>query len=108
MGSVNRWILPPGAGGGSKWTIELEAAGWTGTVTLVSRAAGTSDAFKPIPYTSLHLNGVAGTGLPVSTAFSAGSSLIQVGAESQEIALDQTVQTGGTLVGNFRFTKTSK
>lgn len=66
-----------------------------GTYTVKARPIGSSVTPVAIPYQSLHLNGVVGTGALVSTAITA-DSMIAVEADGLEIVISRATGTTGS------------
>lgn len=66
-----------------------------GTYTVKGRPLGSTVTPVAIPYQSLHLNGVVGTGALVSTAITA-TSLIAIEADGLEVVLSRATGTAGS------------
>jgi hypothetical protein len=100
LGATNQFTLPqcsPGPDGKGRWIIEFAnpQGGWSGIITMKARLAGNAQAFQPVPYIGLSVNGVVGTGLPVSGTITT-TSLIAIDGGEQEICAD-LAWTAGTI-----------
>lgn len=80
--------------------VHLVASGFTGSITVVGRARGSSEAFVAIPYIKLHLNGAVADGTYASTAIT-GTSVILIPATGLDIALDATAVSAGSVAVHY-------
>jgi hypothetical protein len=94
--SADNYNVGDVGGTGGAMTIHLVSASFNGTVSITARAKGET-AFVAIPYTSLHLNGSAGTGALVTTAITTTSLVQIVVADGMDIGINCTAYTSGAL-----------
>ena len=95
------YLQPANSGIVNRWTIGLNSASFSGSVTIKCRPTGTADTPVASPYIGLYVNGAVGTGAATTTAIT-GTSNIEVDATGMEVVVDCTSYTSGTLTMTLR------
>ena len=71
------------------WAIQSQASGWTGSVTIKARAAGSHNTFQETPYTAWHLNGGVSDGASHSDPITTDSSWCPLAAKISPLTVQR-------------------